>query len=468
MKKKSDKVRKNKKLSKKSDDMSKRAKESHRQNAERYRTFIENINDGCFEVDLAGNFTFFNDSLCRMTGCSKDELIGANYSKFSDKESSEKVFKAFNQIFKTGEPIKEFDWQIIRKDSTKRYIEASVSLQKDLSGKPTGFRGIIRDITERKQVEEKYKNIFENAQEGIYQSTPEGKFIMANQSMARILGYDSPGDLITRITDITHQLYVDPEERKKLLQMIEQQGFARNREVQFYRKDGRIIWVSRTMRAVRNEKGQVLYYEGIIEDITERKESVARLRNALGGTVRAIASIVETRDPYTAGHQRNVANLARAIAGEMGLSKDQIEGIRVAGIIHDIGKISVPAELLSKSRKLTNIELNIIKAHAQSGYDILNDIEFPWPIARMVIEHHERIDGSGYPQKLRGEEISLEARILAVADVVDAIASHRPYRPTLGINFALDEIFKNRGILYDANVVDACLKLFQTKKFTLN
>jgi PAS domain S-box-containing protein/putative nucleotidyltransferase with HDIG domain len=291
---------------------------------------------------------------------------------------------------------------------------------------------------------------------------------MANQSMARILGYDSPEDLTSSVTDITHQLYVNPEERAKLLQMIEQQGFARNREVQFYRKDGRIIWVSRTMHAVRNEKSQIMYYEGIIEDITERKESVARLRNALGGTVRAIASIVETRDPYTAGHQRNVANLARAIAGEMGLSKDQIEGIRVAGIIHDIGKISVPAELLSKSRKLTNIELNIIKAHAQSGYDILNDIEFPWPIARMVIEHHERMDGSGYPQKLRGEEILLEARILGVADVVDAIASHRPYRPTLGINFALEEISKNRGVLYDANVVDACLKLFQTKNFTLS
>jgi PAS domain S-box-containing protein/putative nucleotidyltransferase with HDIG domain len=284
--------------------------------------------------------------------------------------------------------------------------------------------------------------------------------------MARILGYDSPEELINGVTDIAHQVYADPEERAKFIKMMEQQGFAKNCEARFRRKDGSIIWVSRTMQLVHDEKGQILY-EGFVEDITQRKESVERLRNALGGTIRAIASIVESRDPYTAGHQRQVGDLARAIATEMGLSIDRIEGLRLAAIIHDIGKISVPSEILSKPSKLTELEFNLIKTHAEAGFDILKDIEFPWPVARIVFEHHERINGSGYPQKLKGEEILLEARILAVADVVEAISSHRPYRASLGIDAALEEIQNNRGIFYDETVVDACLKLFREKGFKL-
>jgi PAS domain S-box-containing protein/putative nucleotidyltransferase with HDIG domain len=290
---------------------------------------------------------------------------------------------------------------------------------------------------------------------------------MANQSMARILGYDSPEDLISGITDISRQLYANPEECLQFIEMMEKQGLVKDFEVQYRRKDGRIIWVSRTTQVVRDEKGQVLYYDGIIEDITDRKDSLDRLRNALGGTVRALASVVETRDPYTAGHQRHVADLALAIAGEMGLSTNRIEGLRVAAIIHDIGKISVPAEILTKPGKLTELEFGIIKVHSQSGYNILKDIDFPWPVAMMVYEHHERMNGSGYPRNLKGDEILLEARILAVSDVVESMASHRPYRASLGIEAALEEIEKNKGIIYDENVADACLKLFREKGYKL-
>lgn len=199
----------------------------------------------------------------------------------------------------------------------------------------------------------------------------------------------------------------------------------------------------------------------------ERQQASNRLRQALGGTIQALSTASEARDPYTSGHQRRVADLARAIAVEIGLATEQIDGLRMAGTIHDIGKISVPTEILSMPRKLTVLEFSLIKTHAQNGYEILKDIEFPWPIARMVLEHHEKIDGSGYPQGLTGDKLLLESRIIAVADVVEAMASHRPYRPGLGIDAALEEIAVNRGILYDAEVVATCLKLFRNGGYQL-
>ena len=185
----------------------------------------------------------------------------------------------------------------------------------------------------------------------------------------------------------------------------------------------------------------------------------------MGGVIQAMALTVERRDPYTAGHQRRVADLARAMAAEMRLPNQQIDGIRMAGLIHDLGKICVPAEILSKPGQLTEIEHSLIRDHPHVGYDILKEIEFPWPLADIVLQHHERIDGSGYPAGLKDEDIIIEARTLAVADVVEAMASHRPYRPTLGREMALEEISKNKGILYDPDVVDACVKLLEKKGF---
>jgi HD-GYP domain-containing protein (c-di-GMP phosphodiesterase class II) len=240
------------------------------------------------------------------------------------------------------------------------------------------------------------------------------------------------------------------------------------------RKDGTTGFAEMTGFPLKNQQGEVIGFRGVGQDVTERKraederkQSFERLRKALGATVQSISTIVEMKDPYTAGHQQRVSDLARSIAIEMGLSADQRDFIRTASAIHDIGKISIPAEILSKPTKLTDLEFNLIKTHSQSGYDILKDIEFPWPVADVVLQHHERMDGSGYPQGLKGNDILLEARIMAVADVVEAIASHRPYRPSLGIDFALDDITRNKGILYDADVVDACLKLFQEKSYTL-
>ncbi len=223
---------------------------------------------------------------------------------------------------------------------------------------------------------------------------------------------------------------------------------------------------------VKDEKEKVIYVIETVEDITERKQTeeeirrtLERLRGAMEGTIQAMALTMEMKDTYTGGHQRRVTQLACAIAKEMGLSEEQVEGIRLAGIIHDIGKISIPIEILSKSGRISEIEFSLVKVHPQAGYDILKTIEFPYPVAQIVLQHHERLDGSGYPSGLSGEEIMLEARILGVADIVEAITSHRPYRSALGIDKALEEISRNKGVLYDPKVVDACLKLFSEKGF---
>ena len=182
---------------------------------------------------------------------------------------------------------------------------------------------------------------------------------------------------------------------------------------------------------------------------------------SLEQTIQVIAETVDQRDPYTAGHQRRVADLSTRIAQKMGLAEERIQGLGLAATIHDLGKMGVPAEILTKPGKLTPTQISLIREHVQMGYDIIRNVKFPWPIADIVRQHHERLDGSGYPQGLKGEEILLEARILAVADVTEAMASHRPYRESLGTDAALEEIVRRRGKYFDADVVEACLSLFR-------
>jgi len=240
------------------------------------------------------------------------------------------------------------------------------------------------------------------------------------------------------------------------------------------RKDGTTVWTEMKASLIRDENQQPVGILGVTRDITERKlaevklkQTLDSLNNAVGATIQVMVSAIEMRDPYTAGHQIRTADLARAIAKEMGLPQDKIDGIRMAGSIHDIGKLSIPSEILVKPTKLTNIEFSLIKEHSRSGYEMLKDVESPWPLAQIVYQHHERMNGSGYPRNLKGDEIIIEARIMAVADVVEAMASHRPYRPALGIDAALEEIKKNKGILYDDIVADSCLRLFWEKGFKL-
>jgi PAS domain S-box-containing protein len=368
-----------------------------------------------------------------------------------------------------------YEFKIIAKNGLEKWVILTGNPIK-YEDKPTAMISLT-DITERKTIEAalmeseiKYRRIFESFEDLYYQTDEKGIIRVLSPSLYRLTGW-SPDELIGKpVTDV----YVSPNDQGGLLAEISPNGFLRDYEVFLKKKDGTQAYASLTASIFTDPDGRPCGIAGTLRDITERKQaeeerkqSFERLRKVLGATVQSISMTVEMKDPYTAGHQQRVSDLARAIATEMGLSADRREFIRTASSIHDIGKISIPSEILSKPTKLTDLEFSLIKTHSQSGYDILKDIDFPWPVADVVLQHHERMNGSGYPQGLKGDDILLEARIMAVADVVEAIGSHRPYRPSLGIDFALEEISRNKGILYDADVVDACLKLFQEKSYTL-
>lgn len=454
------------------------AEEALRQSEEKYRTILESIDDGYYEVDLAGNFTFCNPAACRIHGYSREEMIGMNKRQYTDREYSEKIFETFNKVYRTGIPANEFDWQIIRKDGTRRYIEASVSPLRNASGKIEGFRGIVRDVTERRQAEEKtreieerYRALFDRSLNIIYVIDFEGNFIDANDAALNLFGYQREDLSRLNITSLMDddQLRLALKVMGEILETGVQEELV---ELRMKHKSGAAIFIETQGSTVISE-GKSVAIQAIARDVTERKradqklrETLDSLKKAVGTTIQVLVSALESRDPYTAGHQFRVAHLACAIAEEMGLDQEKIDGIRLAGSIHDIGKLSIPAEILTKPTRLTDLEFSLIKEHPQSGYDMLKHVESPWPLSQVIYQHHERIDGTGYPNQLKGDEIMIEARIMAVADVVEAMASHRPYRASLGIEPALDEIKKNKGILYDDAAASACLKLFQEKGYT--
>jgi PAS domain S-box-containing protein len=259
-----------------------------------------------------------------------------------------------------------------------------------------------------------------------------------------------------------------PEYRWKIAEVFEKcakDGVPYDEELQIVTGKGRTVWVRTAGVPERDDTGSIVRVLGCFQDITARKDSEHELRKTLERMISVLADLVERRDPYTSGHQKRVAELSRAIALEMGLDEERAEKIVMAGAIHDIGKISVPAEVLSRPGKLSSIEMQLIRQHPQQGYEILKDVQTGWPLAEMVHQHHERLDGSGYPRGLKGGQILLEARILGVADVVEAMASYRPYRPSLGIDAALEEIESKKGVLYDPEVVDACSRLFRERGF---
>jgi len=456
-----------------------RAEQALRKSEEKYRSILEEMDEGYYELDSKGNYTFVNDAICRQLGYSREELMGLNYKAYTPPEERRKVVEAYSGVFSTGKPRDWLQMVNIRKDGTSIFVEDSIYPLRDEKGEIIGIRGISRDTTSKKQAEgalqeseERFRRLAENAPDLIfrYRLKPTPGFEYVSPAATKIIGH-TPEEHYSNPSLGMNAIH--PEDRELYKRHLRDSNVRGNPiTLRCIHKDGHIVWMEQINVPIYDKKGELIALEGVARDITDRKNAEEELRKALEqisitleGTIKAIAMMSELRDPYTAGHQRMVTKLALAIAKEMGLAKDQKQALRVASLLHDIGKVNVPSEILSKPGKLSELERGLTKAHAEASYDIVKAINFPWPVCRIIIQHHERINGSGYPHGLSGDKITLEAKILAVADVVEAMMSHRPYRPALGQDKALDEITKNRGTLYDESVVDACIRLFSEKGF---
>ena len=454
----------------------KRAEVSSRESEERCRALFDRSLDLVYIYDFEGRFIDANDAALNRLGYQREEIRSMNFASLLSRDQLPLALEALQEIRETGVQTHLMEFRVRHKNGSEVYVETQGSMVM-ANGLPVAIQAIARDITERKRAEEslrvseeQYRLVIENAKEAIF-IAQDMKLVFANDATMAMTGY--PEEILTAkaFTDFIH-----PDDLSMVVDFyVKRLKGGTVPPVYSFRiiaRDGTIIWCELNAAVIQWQgKPATLNF---LRNITERKrtedenkQSFARMRKALSATVHAISTVVELKDPYTFGHQRRVADLSRSIAREMGLSADRQDFIRTSTTIHDIGKIAIPSEILSKPTKLTDLEFNLIKTHARSGYDILKDIVFPWPVADVVLQHHERMNGSGYPQGLKGNDILLEARILAVSDVVESMASHRPYRPALGIETALDEIRKNKGILYDIDVVDACMKLFREKDYRL-
>ncbi len=440
---------------------------------EEYRLQFENILDVVFMIGTDLNILSISPSVEKLLGYKAEDFIGQPVSDLSHILTPQSFKRAISNVsmMLKGKNIPAANYDFVAKDGTLKHAEIHGSpLMRD--GQVAGTISVARDITERKHAEEalreseeKYRLIFEYSPLGHFYFDEKGVIVTCNDNFVKLIG--SSKEAIVGIN-----LLLLPD--KKLVESIQK---ALNGDTAFYEDvyhsttAGKATPVRAFFAPIKIGDKGILGGVAIIEDVTNHKraeedlkKSLEQLRRAMQATIQALSQIVETKDPYTSGHQKRTTNLARAIATEMHLSSDQIEGIRVAGAIHDIGKLSVPAEILSKPSKLAAAEYSLIKEHARQGYEILKDVESPWPLAEIVHQHHERINGSGYPRGLQGEEILIEARILAVPRRLGNDRFIRPYSPALGIEKALEEIEKNKGVLYDLLAADACLR-FQGEGF---
>lgn len=464
----------------------KKAEEMLKKSEAQYRLLADHMKDQVWLMDLNWQTTYISPSVEKLWGYKLEEIIELPIDKILTPASLDKAKEFFSVemsralSFSTNYVTKRMlELEFICKDGRILWIESAFSLIRDDMGNPVSILGEGREITERKRIEdalrkseENFRHTFDDSPLGVRISSAVGETIYANRAILDIYGYDDIEELRStplqkRYTPDTYAEYLLRKEKRS-----RGESGPSEYEISIIRKNGetRHLYVFRKEIFWNGKKqSQVVYQDITLRRQTEERlnETLETLRQSIRTTIQVLGTASEARDPYTAGHQKRVANLARAIATEMKLPHDKIEAIRMAGAIHDIGKISVPSEILCKPALLTDLEFCLIKNHSEFSYEIMKDIESPWPLADIVRQHHERIDGSGYPQGLKETSILIEARILAVADVVEAMVSYRPYRPALEIEIALSEIESNSGILYDSKVVDACLKLFRNKGYQI-
>jgi len=453
----------------------KQAEKALKESEVKYHSLFENTGTATlvFEDDMT--ISMVNSQAEILSGYSKNEIENKmKWTKFVVPEDLEKMKKYHFARRKAGEtPPTQYEFRMINRKGKIKDIFLKIGMiphtKKSIAS--------LMDITERKKAEQNIKSakdelqmIMDSVPVIIFYKDIEGRIIRANRTLADSLKVPIK-DIVGKTTE---KLF--PREQAENMRKDDQEviisGKPKRNIIQPYTTPGGLRWLLSDKIPYRDKKGKVTGVIVLAKDITvqrkseqELQQTLQKLKKTMDATLETMSKIIEVKDPYTSGHQRRVCQLAIRIAQEMKLPEDKIEGIRIASLIHDIGKIGLPTEILSKPTKLTDIEFSLIKGHSQIGYDILKSIDFSYPVVQIVLQHHERLDGSGYPNNLRGNKIILEARILGVADVVEAMSSFRPYRPALEIDAALEEISKNKGILYDPEVVDACSRLFKEKGF---
>ncbi len=444
-----------------------------------FEILIDNLPAVVFKGYVDGTVDFFDHKVEEMTGYSK-RTFDSRRKKWIDlivEEDASEVKNAFIKALKTDK-LYVREYRIKSKKGKIIWVQERSTIICDPNGRVNHIIGMFFDITQRKQAEDAIRegqhfisSIYSSIQDGITILNFDLGIIQVNPTMGKWYAHAQP-----LVGKKCYQAYHGQEipcrpcpAYRTLLsgephyEIIARKGI--NGACSGWLEEYSFPW---RINGTGKIKGVIIYARDITGRVSSEEaveEGMRKLRKTLNATVSALAATVETRDPYTAGHQGRVAQLACALGQEMEVPEDLLEGLRVMGFLHDIGKIAIPTEILCKPSKLGEYEFNMIKGHPLTGYEILKEIEFPWQVAPAVLQHHERLDGSGYPSGLSDKDILLEARILSVADVTEAMASHRPYRPALGLEKALEEISENSGTLYDPDVVKACLSIFVEKGF---
>ncbi|MBN2160092.1 MAG: PAS domain S-box protein [Spirochaetes bacterium] len=457
---------------------------------ERLSSLLDNIRTIVVVTDSAQGFKYATPSFEWFLGHRPEDLADKKFTDFIHPDDAEKVSTVFRMAL-TGEGSSLIfpEFRFRHKRGAWLYLEGDITNQLE----HRSLKGLVLnlyDVTQKKLFEVDYARLLgaiRISTDSFLLSDNDGNIIFANDATMQLLEADSRIDIIGK----NISSFIREHELLELINAVEaNKGQIKSAEHWFItvkekvipvessiavmsdieRKKIGYVFITRDIQERRKVEAEIEQYRYHLEDLVEARtaevnESMNKLRNTMEGIVQSMGYALESRDQYTAGHQRRVAEVACEIAKQMKLPDHTIEGIRMASLIHDLGKIYVPSEILNKHGMLDEVEFMLIKKHPQVGYDILKGIDFPWPIAEIVYQHHEKLDGSGYPRGLKDGEILLEAKILCVADVLEAMTIDRPYKTGMGLEAALTEIEKNRGILFEPEVADACITLFREKGY---
>lgn len=443
---------------------------------------IEYLPVPLFTVDKNGKITAWNKMIENFTGYTAGQMLGKSNFQYAlpfygerrpmlvDLIISDDIIaqRHYPEVNKEGQFL-VYEREDVLVNGQKTILRAKAGPLYDREGRIIGAVETVEDISDRIKALDyynRYNAVFNNIREAALVMENDGRITEVNQAALDAYGYSREELLSLTFADLSVQ--------NTISEVLEQTKTADSEPMVYQtihvRKNGKQFLAEIGCAVVEHNNKKMLVC--IISDITQKKRNertiintVQKLKDTINGTINSLSLTVGKRDPYTAGHQQRVAKIAEVICRRMHLTENIVESVKTAAILHDIGKIVIPAEILAKPAKLTDIEMAMVKTHSETGYEIIKDIPFNKNIALAVLQHHERLDGSGYPNGLKGEEIILEARIIAVADTIEAMASHRPYRASLGIHQAVSELIENKDILYDGEIVDICLELYKNGLF---